>query len=89
MPSHSAPLPRRWPLLSLGALLILLLAVLALVWAGTGPAGAHDDYEPDQELIAQVWIWAAETDSGFDHVLRWLRVLKTLGAVADMSAAEA
>ena len=64
---------------------------LALIYAGTAPvpAGAQDDYEPDQQLIANVWDYAAETNSGFDHVLRWMRVLKTFGVVQDMSAAEA
>ena len=49
------------------------------------PAG----YEPDPAVIADVWDYARETESGFDHVLRWMRALKTLGVVADMTAAEA
>ena len=40
-------------------------------------------------MIADVRSYAAETDNGFDHVLRWMRALKTFGAVADMTAAEA
>ena len=50
---------------------------------------AQDGYEPDQDLIDDVWEYAKETDEGHVHVLRWMRVLKTLGAVADMTAAEA
>ena len=46
------------------------------------------DYEL-QELIDDVWDYARETDHGFDHVLRWIRVLKTLGAIEDMTAAQA
>ena len=46
-------------------------------------------YEPDQELIDDVWSYARETQHGFNHVWRWMRVLKTLDAVADMTAAEA
>ena len=50
---------------------------------------AQDGYEPDQDLIEDVWDYAEETEHGYDHVLRWMRVLKTLGAVADMTAAQA
>jgi len=50
---------------------------------------APGDYEPDQQVIADVESYAAETGSGFDHVHRWMRVLKTLGALQDMTAAEA
>ena len=85
----SAPFISRWPLLGLATLCILLLAVLAVILPATTPAGAQDDYQPDQQLVANVWDYARETGNGFDHVLRWLRVLKTLGAVADMTAAEA
>ena len=53
------------------------------------PAGADDGYEPDQQIVANVWSYAAETDNGFDHVLRWMRALKTFGVVEDMTAAEA
>jgi len=49
----------------------------------------QEGYEPDPEVIDDVWTYAGETDNGYDHVLRWIRVLKTLGAVEDMSAAEA
>ena len=49
----------------------------------------EDEYEPDQQLIDTVWIYAAETNNGFDHVLRWMRALKTFGAIEDMTAAEA
>ena len=46
-------------------------------------------YEPDLQLIDDVWSYARETQHGFNHVWRWMRVLKTLDAVADMTAAEA
>ena len=46
-------------------------------------------YEPNQELIAEVWGFARETQHGYDHVLRWMRVLKALGAIEDMTAAQA
>ena len=89
MTAAFSPFRRRWPLLGLATLCILLLAVLTLVWAGTTPAGAQDDYQPDQQLVANVWDYARETGNGFDHVLRWMRVLKTFGVVQDMTAAEA
>ena len=50
---------------------------------------AEDGYEPDRELIDDLRGYARETDNGFDHVLRWMRVLKTLDAIEDMTAAEA
>ena len=50
---------------------------------------AADDYEPDQDVVDDVRRYAEETGSGFDHVLRWMRVLKTFGAIADITAAEA
>ena len=50
---------------------------------------AQDNYQPDQQVVADVRGYAAETDNRFDHVLRWVRVLHTLGALADMTAAEA
>ena len=50
---------------------------------------APGTYEPDQEVVDDVWSYARETQHGFDHVLRWARVLKTFGAVANMTAAEA
>ena len=58
---HSAPFPRRWPLLGLAALLVILIAALTLVWTRTGPASAQDDYA-DQQLIDTAWGYAAETD---------------------------
>ena len=80
--------PARWPLPALAALLILLLAA-ALLWAAAGPADAQDGYQPDQQVVDDVWGYARETDNGFTHVLRWMQVLHTLGALEDMSAAEA
>ena len=50
---------------------------------------AQDDYVPDQQVVDDVWSYARETDNGFTHVLRWMRVLHTLGAIEDMTAAEA
>ena len=87
-PSNSTPLLSRWLLLGL-ATLLLVIAASAAIWAGTTPAGAQDGYEPDQDVIADLWDYARETDHGFDHVLRWLRALKTFGEVQDMTAAEA
>ena len=40
-------------------------------------------------MIADVWDYARETGNGFDHVLRWVRALKTFGEVEDMTSAEA
>ena len=64
-------------------------ALLAVVFAGSSPMGAQAGSEPDQQVIADVWGYARETGNGFEHVLRWMRVLKTLGAIDDMTAAEA
>ena len=89
MTAAFSPFLRRWPLLGLDTLFVFLLAVLAIVLPATNPAGAQDDYEPDPQLVANVWDYARETDKGFDHVQRWRRVLHTLGVLADVSAAEA
>ena len=78
-----------WSLRRPAALFLVLLAVLAVSLSGGGPATAGDGYEPDRQVVADVWTYAAETDSGFDHVLRWMRALKTFGAIEDMTAAEA
>ena len=86
---NSASSPVRWPLPALAALLILLLTAAALLWAAAGPAGAQDGYQPDQQVVDDVWSYARETDNGFTHVLRWMQVLHTFGALEDMSAAEA
>ena len=82
-------LPRRWPLLGLAALFIFLLAASALLWSGTAPAGAQDGHQPDQQVVDDVWDYAKETQHGYDHVLRWIRVLQTFGEIEDMTAAEA
>ncbi len=87
--STLAPFFRRWPLGRLVALSLALLAVLAVSWSGTSPAGAQDAYEPDSQVVADVWTYAAETANGPDHVLRWFRVLHTLGALEGMTASEA
>ena len=44
---------------------------------------------PDEQVVAAVRGYAQETGKGFDHVLRWMRVLHTFGALQDMTAAEA
>ena len=80
---------RRWPLLGLAVLLFLLATALTLLWAGTSPAGAQDGYEPDPQVIADVWSYARETEKGYEHVLRWMRVLKTFDELEDMTASEA
>ena len=50
---------------------------------------AQDDYVPDSQVVDDVWSYARETDNGFTHVLRWMRVLHTLGAIEAMTSAEA
>ena len=55
----------------------------------TARQSAPDDYEPDRQVVDAVWGYARETGYGFDHVLRWMRVLHTVGAIEDMTAAEA
>ena len=50
---------------------------------------AGGGYEPDQQVVADVRGYAQETRNGYDHVLRWMRVLATFGALDDMTAAEA
>ena len=77
------------PLLALAALLILVLAASIPLWISAGSASAQDGHVPDPELVDDVWDYAKETDNGFDHVLRWMRVLHTFGALEDMTSAEA
>ena len=67
----------------------LLLAVLAVSLSRGGPAVAGDDYEPDAAVVQAVEGYSKELTNGYDHVLRWFRVLHTFGALADMTAAEA
>ncbi len=83
------PFLRRWPLGRLAALSLVLLAILAVSWSGTTPAGAQDDYQPDSQVVADVWTYAKETANGPDHVLRWFRVLSTFDAIDGMTASEA
>ena len=68
---------------------LVVVAVVAASWSATTAADAQDDYQPDQQLVADVRGYAAETANGYDHVLRWMRVLRTLGVLDDMTAAEA
>ena len=82
--ASSAPPVRR-----LAALFLVLLAVLAVSWSAGGPAVADDGYEPDPQVISDVWSYAQETDGGYEHVLRWMRVLKTFDELQDMTASEA
>ena len=49
----------------------------------------QDGYQPDQQVVSDVWDYAGETGNGFDHVLGWMRVLNAFGAVTGMTAAEA
>ncbi|MCY4505372.1 MAG: S8 family serine peptidase, partial [Acidobacteria bacterium] len=50
---------------------------------------AEDGYAPDAQVVANVRSYARETQNGYDHVLRWMRVLHTFDALDDMTAAEA
>ena len=50
---------------------------------------AQVGYVPDARVVADVRGYARETQNGYDHVLRWMRVLHSFGALDDMSAAEA
>ena len=47
------------------------------------------DYEPDAGVVKAVEGYSKELTHGYDHVLRWMRVLKTFGVVEDMTSAEA
>ena len=82
------PVLRLWPLFVVAGTL-LALAFLAGSWSGGSPAAASGGYQPDQQVVADVQSYAQETQHGYDHVLRWMRVLKTFGALEDMTAAEA
>ena len=87
--TEPSPLPRRWPLLGLAIPLLVLILAAAAIWAGTTPAGAQDGYQPDEQLIDDVRGYSQETEKGYDHVLRWMRVLHTFDALDDVTAAEA
>ena len=50
---------------------------------------AQGDYEPDQQVIDDVWSYARETGNGCNHVLRWMRTMKSFGVLEDMTAGEA
>ena len=79
----------RWRPLGLATLLFVFTAALAVVWARATPAGAQDDYEPDSQVVVDVQSYARETENGYNHVLRWVRVLKTFGVLENMTAAQA
>ena len=85
----SSPILQRWPLLGLAVFFILVLAASALLWTSASPASGQDGHQPDPQVVDDVWDYARETDNGFAHVLRWMRVLHTLGELEDMTAAEA
>ena len=66
------------------------MAVLAASWSAMSPAGADDgDFAPDAQVVADVRGYAAETQNGHAHVLRWMRVLHTLDALDDVTSTEA
>ena len=69
--------------------LALVASLLSPVPAASQQDGNVPDPQPDAQLITDVWGYAAETEKGYDHVLGWMRVLKALGALTSMTAAEA
>ena len=69
--------------------LALVASLLSPVPAAPQQDGNVPDPQPDAQLITDVWGYAAETEKGYDHVLGWMRVLKALGALTSMTAAEA
>ena len=66
-----------------------VVAAFADRTATNNTPAAPDGYQPDEDLIDDVWEYAKETDEGHVHVLRWVRVLQTLGVLDAMTAAEA
>ena len=78
----------RW---RLGRLAVLSFAACALLAGslGASPASGQDGFEPDEQVIADVRGYAAETQNGHAHVLRWMRVLHTFDALSDVTSAEA
>ncbi len=77
------------PVPVLAALVALIALALTSGGVSSSPADGEDEYEPDAQVIAAVQGYAQETDKGYDHVLRWVRVLKTFGVLEGMTAAEA
>ena len=73
----------------LAALVALLALAVSSGGVASSPADGEDEYEPDRQVVAAVQGYAQETGKGYDHVLRWMRVLKSLGALEGMTAAEA
>ena len=71
------------------AAVFVVFAVLAASWSAGSPAGATDGYQPDATVVANVETYSKELTSGYDHVLRWMRVLKSFGAIEGMTVAEA
>ena len=41
---------------------------------------------PDQQVVSDVWDYAAETGNGFEHVLRWMRAVKSLATLEKLKA---
>ncbi len=66
-----------------------VVAAFADQTATNDTPASQDDYEPNQQVIDDVWSYARETENGFSHVLRWMRTLKSFGVLEDMTAAEA
>ena len=54
-----------------------------------GLENAQGQHQLDQQVLVDVRSYAQETQHGYDHVLRWMRVLKTFGELEDMTAAQA
>ena len=77
------------PLRRLATLVLVVAAALAFSSTETGPAARRTATEPDPQVVAAVQGYAQETDKGYDHVRRWMRVLQTFGALEGMTAAEA
>ena len=68
---------------------LVALIALALTSGGVSSSPADGEGEPDPQVVAAVEGYAQETGKGYEHVLRWMRVLKTFGVLDGMSAAEA
>ena len=80
-PSPAARVRRRAVALS-----AVVLALTASLLVPVSASAQQDGGAADPQLVAAVRGYAAETEKGYDHVLRWMRVLKTLGGVEGMTA---
>jgi hypothetical protein len=81
----------RFVLLSVPLLAGVALIALAIGSGGvsSSPAEEQHEHEPDAQVVAAVRGYAQETNFGYDHVLRWMRVLKSFGELEGMTAGEA